>query len=135
VGYEPSRRPWGSPQPLGALTPRGLHDTGRRRGTVGASDSGGASSLSGQFLAQIEPVLPGITAKFNGKATVDWPAVPWVKGSYSYWKVGQFTQFAGVERELEGRCHFAGEHTSVDFQGYLNGAVDRGQRAAELLSA
>jgi monoamine oxidase len=31
--------------------------------------------------------------------------------------------------------HFAGEHTSIDFQGYLNGAVETGQRAAqELLS-
>jgi monoamine oxidase len=42
---------------------------------------------------------------------------------------------AGVEGEPEGNCHFAGEHTSVDFQGYLNGAVESGQRAAqELLS-
>jgi monoamine oxidase len=50
--------------------------------------------------------------------------------------VGQYTRFAGVERDPEGNCHFAGEHTSVDFQGYLNGAVETGQRAAqELLSA
>ena len=35
------------------------------------------------------------------------------------------------EREIEGgSCHFAGEHTSIDFQGYLNGAVETGQRAA-----
>jgi monoamine oxidase len=101
-------------------------------GTVGASfGSGTAASRAQQFLAQLEPVLPGITAAWNGKATVDfWPAEPWVKGSYSFWKVGQYTQFAGIEREVEGRCHFAGEHTSVDFQGYLNGAVETGQRAA-----
>jgi len=50
--------------------------------------------------------------------------------------VGQYTRFAGVEREPEGNVHLAGEHTSVDFQGYLNGAVETGQRAAqELLSA
>jgi monoamine oxidase len=29
-----------------------------------------------------------------------------------------------------GNCHFAGEHTSIDFQGYLNGAVESGERAA-----
>jgi len=41
-----------------------------------------------------------------------------------------------VEREPEGNVHFAGEHTSVNSQGYLNGAVETGQRAAqELLSA
>ena len=37
---------------------------------------------------------------------------------------------AGVEGERSGNCHFAGEHTSVDFQGYLNGAVETGERAA-----
>jgi monoamine oxidase len=35
-----------------------------------------------------------------------------------------------VERAREGNCHFAGEHTSIDFQGYLNGAVETGERAA-----
>ena len=59
-----------------------------------------------------------------------WAGNPWTKGSYSYWKVGQYTKFAGAEREIEGACHFAGEHTSIDFQGYLNGAVETGQRAA-----
>ena len=72
-----------------------------------------------------------IAAKLNGRATIDfWPASPYQLGSYSYWKVGQYQAFAGVERERSGRCHFAGEHTSVDFQGYLNGAVETGQRAA-----
>jgi monoamine oxidase len=101
-------------------------------GKIGASfGSGTPDSRAKQFLAQLEPVLPGITQKWNGKATLDfWPGYPWTKGSYSYWKVGQYTKFSGVEREQEGACHFAGEHTSVDFQGYLNGAVETGQRAA-----
>jgi monoamine oxidase len=107
-------------------------------GTVGASfGSGTPAKRAQQFLAQLEPVLPGITAKWNGRATVDfWLSNPWTKGSYSFWKVGQYTRFAGVEGEPEGNVHFAGEHTSIDFQGYLNGAVETGQRAAqELLSA
>ncbi|MGH2522766.1 MAG: flavin monoamine oxidase family protein, partial [Anaerolineales bacterium] len=102
-------------------------------GNIGASfNSGTPASRAGQFLAQIEPVLPGLSAKWNGKATLDyWTGDPWTRGSYSYWKVGQYTQFAGVEREPEGNCFFAGEHTSIDFQGYLNGAVETGQRAAD----
>jgi monoamine oxidase len=111
-------------------------------GKIGASfGTGTAQDRAAQFLAQLEPVLPGITAKGkNGKATLDyWTGYPWTKGSYSYWKVGQYTKFAGVEREREGRalnCHFAGEHTSIDFQGYLNGAVETGQRAAnEVIAA
>jgi monoamine oxidase len=35
-----------------------------------------------------------------------------------------------MEGRRQGNCHFAGEHTSIDFQGYLNGAVETGQRAA-----
>ena len=76
-------------------------------------------------------VLPGLTAQWNRKWQLqDWPSYPLTRGSYSYWKVGQYTSFAGVESEIEGNCHFCGEHTSIDSQGYLNGAVETGERAA-----
>ena len=107
-------------------------------GNIGASfGSGTPSSRAKQFLAQIEPVLPGISSRWNGRATIDyWTGYPWTKGSYSYWKVGQYQGFAGVEREIEGgSCHFCGEHTSIDFQGYLNGAVETGERAAAEITA
>lgn len=84
-----------------------------------------------RFLKQAEPVLPGLSAAYNGNAALDyWPGHRWTMGSYSYWKVGQYTGFSGVEKEAVGTCHFAGEHTSQDFQGYLNGAVETGYRAA-----
>jgi monoamine oxidase len=106
-------------------------------GNYGATfGSGTPSSRAQQFLTQIEPVLPGISAKWNGKAYIDyWTGYPWTKGSYSYWKVGQYTKFAGVEREQQGNCHFAGEHTSTDFQGYLNGAVESGERVVSEILA
>ena len=102
-------------------------------GTIGASfGAGTADGRAQEFLAQIEPVLPGITDTYrSGMATVDfWPGYPWTKGSYSFWKVGQYTDFSGVEKERRGKVHFAGEHTSQDFQGYLNGGVETGERAA-----
>jgi monoamine oxidase len=101
-------------------------------GNIGASfGSGTPESRAQQFLAQVEPALPGVTKAWNGKATIDfWTGYQWTKGSYSYWKVGQYTKFAGMERERQGTCHFAGEHCSIDFQGYLNGAVETGERAA-----
>jgi monoamine oxidase len=94
--------------------------------------SGAADLRAQQFLTQIKPVLPGIeTGHYNGHATIDyWHAYPWTLGSYSYWKVGQYTDFSGIEGVQEGAVHFCGEHTSVDFQGYLNGAVETGYRAA-----
>ena len=90
-----------------------------------------AQTLGQRFLTQIEPVLPGLSKKWNGKVTLDyWPSNPWTHGAYSYWRVGQYTRFAGSEYERSGNCHFCGEHTSIDSQGYLNGAVETGQRAA-----
>jgi monoamine oxidase len=99
-----------------------------------------ANARAQQFLTQIEPVLPGISSHYDPihpHATIDyWHAYPWTLGSYSYWKVGQYTDFSGIEGVQEGAVHFCGEHTSVDFQGYLNGAVETGYRAAsEVLAA
>jgi monoamine oxidase len=101
-------------------------------GTIGASfGSGTPTSRAQQFLAQIEPVLPGLSQYWNGKATIDfWTGYQWTRGSYSYWKVGQYTGFSGIEGRPERNAHFCGEHTSIDFQGYLNGAVETGERAA-----
>jgi monoamine oxidase len=88
------------------------------------------------FLSQIEPLFPGLTAQWNGRATLDVPlANPFLLGSYSYWKVGQYTQFSGYEKARQpdpvtGKCHFAGEHCSQDFQGYMEGGASEGYRAA-----
>jgi monoamine oxidase len=96
-----------------------------------------SAALAVEFLERAEPVFPGLTAQWNGKATFDdWPRNPWTLGSYSYFRVGQYQRFAGAEAELVGSCHFAGEHTSIDAQGYLEGAVESGERAArEVLAA
>ena len=49
------------------------------------------------------------------------------------------TVAAAIEGSMQGvnnTAHFAGEHTSVDFQGYLQGGVETGERAAnEILAA
>ena len=89
------------------------------------------------FLSQIEPVFPGITQQWNGRATLDVPLNnPFLLGSYSYWKVGQYTLFSGYEglRQPDihtGKCHFAGEHCSTNFQGFMEGGAEEGARAAK----
>ncbi len=102
-------------------------------GEIGAGFNVGTPMIRAKmFLEQLEAVLPGISSKWNEKATVDyWTGFQWTKGAYSFWKVGQYTKFAGIEGKWEGDCHFAGEHTSIEYQGYLNGAVESGERAAD----
>ncbi|MDQ6780251.1 MAG: FAD-dependent oxidoreductase, partial [Candidatus Eremiobacteraeota bacterium] len=110
-------------------------------GTIGASfhapSFGPASNeVVRRFLFQLEPIYPGITRGWNGKAYLDfWTADPWHRGSYSYTGVGQFTSFVGIEPEREGNVHFCGEHTSIEFAGFMNGAVDSGEKAAAQILA
>jgi len=89
-----------------------------------------------QFLAQLEPIFPGITAQWNGKAMLSTPFVdPNFLLSYAYWKPGQYTDFSGYEGVRQGNIHFAGEHCSINFQGFMEGGAEEGQRAAgEILS-
>jgi monoamine oxidase len=101
-----------------------------------AFSSGTALDHAARFLGQIEPVLPGITGAWANTAhTQTWTDQPWSKGSYSYYRPGQYTRFGGAEEEAEGGVHFAGEHTTQDYQGYLNGAVFSGGRAAAEVAA
>lgn len=83
------------------------------------------------FLRKLETVFPGISADWNGRASLSVPALdPNLRLAYSYWKVGQYTSFGGYEGVPQGAIHFAGEHTSQDFQGFMEGRASEGSRAA-----
>jgi monoamine oxidase len=88
------------------------------------------------FLGGLEKVFPGGTAKWNGRAASSLPALdPNLGASYSYWRVGQYTAFAGYERVRQGNIFFAGEHCSVDHQGFMEGGAAEGARAAKEILA
>lgn len=68
-----------------------------------ASTDAELEKITKEFLKKLEPVLPDSKKNWNGLSTIDnWLSNPWTKGSYSFWKVGQYTKFAGIEREREG---------------------------------
>jgi monoamine oxidase len=87
---------------------------------------------SARFLFQVASVFPGLAPLWNGKATQSLPHLsPVFNCAYSYWRVGQYQRFAGYEAVRQQNVFFAGEHTSVDFQGYMEGAAMEGARAAQ----
>lgn len=101
------------------------------KGGFGTSSARSVRRAARTGLAQLEPVFPGSTALWNGKATLSVPhASPFFNCSYSYWRVGQYQRFAGYEGAPQDRVLFAGEHTSIDFQGFMEGGAAEGQRAA-----
>jgi monoamine oxidase len=99
--------------------------------------TGGAHGPSPQrdtnwFLDRIEPIFPGTRAAFTGAAYEDhWVEDPWVKGAYSFYKVGQYADYGEIAAAPQASVHFAGEHTSINNQGFLDGAVESGERAAK----
>ena len=102
-----------------------------------ASTDPGVAAYARAFLQKLETVLPGVSARWTGKATLSTPfRDPNLNCSYSYWRVGQYTAFSGYEGVPQGSIHFAGEHCSQDFQGYMEGGASEGVRAAqEVLAA
>ncbi len=95
------------------------------------SDSAAIQHYAESCLQQLERVLPGISAHYIGRAALSYPTGdPHLLGSYSCWRVGQYTHIGGYERVRQGPIHFAGEHCSVEFQGYMEGAAREGARAA-----
>jgi monoamine oxidase len=83
-------------------------------------------------LERLEQVFPGISAHYTGIAALSYPpGDPFLRGSYSCWRVGQYTLFAGYERVRQGPIHFAGEHCSVEAQGFMEGAAREGARVAK----
>ncbi len=108
--------------------------SGRRTEAVARGSDEDQARLA---LAEVEPVLPGITRAWNGRVrrTV-WDGASTPGGAYAYYPPGYMTSQHGIEWESEGPVHFAGEHTSRVAQGFLEGAVESGQRAArEVLDA
>jgi hypothetical protein len=82
-------------------------------------------------LDDLQHVLPGVADSWNKRVIRNaWDRYPWALGSYSLMKPGLYTTLHGIEDTIEGRVHFAGEQSSMQFAGYMNGAIESGQRAA-----
>ena len=95
------------------------------------SASAGVLADARTMLARAEQVFPGLAAVWNGKATQSLPHKSALRGaSYSYYRVGQYTAFGGHEGARQGSVHFCGEHTSMEFQGHMEGGATEGVRAA-----
>lgn len=86
-------------------------------------------------LLRAQKVFPGVQTEYNGFATESVPhKSPLIKCSYAYFKVGQYLEFAGYEGATQGGVLFCGEHTSQDFQGFMEGGASEGKRAARELA-
>ena len=96
-----------------------------------AIGSGTPEDQAQKFLSQFDRVFPGVKDARIGRAVrAFWPGERFFQGSYSCYLVGQWTRMYGLEGERAGNLYFAGEHTSLENQGYMEGGCETGERAA-----
>jgi len=92
---------------------------------------GDVQDRAAKFASQAERIYPGAADAFTKKAVRQhWPSSPFALGSYTCYKPGQYTTLADSVATPVGNLFFAGEHTSADFNGYMEGAAESGERAA-----
>ncbi|HET9589921.1 MAG TPA: NAD(P)/FAD-dependent oxidoreductase, partial [Anaerolineales bacterium] len=80
-------------------------------------------------VAEVERVFPGSSEWIEHTATLAWPNESYTQGSYMALAPGQVTAHWQTLFEPAGRLFFAGEHATA-LQGFMEGAVESGQRAA-----
>jgi monoamine oxidase len=73
--------------------------------------------------------------KLVAMRSVTWGQDPWVEGGYAVFGPGYDPTLRSWLARPCGRILFAGEHTSLRWQGYMNGAVESGLRAAAEIQA
>jgi monoamine oxidase len=82
-----------------------------------------------KVLSKVSEIHSEAPQYFEGGYVKWWQEDPWAGGTYAYFRPGEITTVRPTIARLEGRIHFAGEHTA-GWQGYMNGAVESGHRVA-----
>ena len=84
-------------------------------------------------VSEIERLFPGASELIEHTATVAWPNEPYTRASYAALAPGEVTAHWKTLFEPAGRLFFAGEH-ATPIQGFMEGAVESGQRVAATIS-
>ena len=77
----------------------------------------------------------GTPARLVASQAIVWDDDPWARGGYAYFDPSFEPRWRAWLARPAGRIVFAGEHTSVKSQGYMNGALETGLRAAAEIAA
>ena len=130
-------RAFGTALPLGAVWDGNEEQRGRS-GILSLLAGGGASNATQAMTAKVGPRglvdalqwLGAREADLVASRQIVWEQDPYARGGYAYFDPSfEVALRAWLSRPCR-RLFFAGEHTSVKWQGYINGAIESGRRAA-----
>ena len=135
-------RAFGSPLPFGALW-EGNEEQRGRAGILSLLAGGSASDATQAIVARQGSTGLADTLEFLGSNRAElmafrqvvWEQDPFARGGYAFFDPAFDPTLRAWLARPAGRLFFAGEHTSVKWQGYMNGAVESGLRAAAEIAA
>ncbi len=135
-------RAFGTPLAIGALW-EGNEEQRGRPGIMTMLAGGAASDLTQAIVAKEGPQGLVRALDFLGSRHADliaskqyvWEQDPFARGGYAFFDPGFDPELRPWLSRPCGRLFFAGEHTSIRWQGYMNGAVESGRRAAAEIAA
>jgi monoamine oxidase len=134
-------RAFGTVQPTGAVWDASEGQRGRS-GMLMLLAGGRASGECREILAQegAEGILErlrwlGRPAPLTAMWHTSWEDDPLAGGGYAVFSPEFDPYLRDWLRRPAGRLAFAGEHTSISWEGFMNGAIESGRRAAAEISA
>jgi monoamine oxidase len=128
---------YGTDAPTGAVWDANEEQRGSE-GILALMAGGQASEDTQKILAQegVQGLVRGLEwlkpedAELLRHYHVTWEHDSWAGGGYAYFDPAFDPAWRPWLARPHGRLLFAGEHTSIKWQGYMNGAVESGLRAA-----
>jgi monoamine oxidase len=135
-------RAFGSDLPFGAVWDGNEEQRGRT-GILSLLAGGSASDATQALVAKDGMRALASQLDWLGSSGVElrqsrqvvWETDPWARGGYAYFDPAFDPALRQWLARPFGRLFFAGEHTSFRWQGYMNGAVESGRRAAAEIEA
>jgi monoamine oxidase len=135
-------RAFGSTLPYGAIWDGNEEQSGRA-GILTMLAGGGASdatqlAIEREGMARFVSGLGWLgvdSAQLTASRQVVWQSDPFARGGYAFFDPTFDPSLREWLARPAGRLFFAGEHTSQRWQGYMNGAVESGRRAALEIAA
>jgi monoamine oxidase len=133
---------FGSSLPIGAVWDGNEEQRGRP-GILALMAGGSASDATSALTAKDGPgglartldwLAPGRTELMSCHQTT-WDSEAWSRGGYAFFDPAYDPALRAWLARPCGRLFFAGEHTSFAWQGYMNGAIESGRRAAAEIDA
>ncbi len=114
------------PGPQGILT---AYAVGEKADVLASYDDRRRMNIITRDLVDLDPAAPNLA---RGIASYAWQRDEYTEGAYALYRPGQWFGIRPVLARPHGKILFAGEHLA-DWQGFMEGAINTGEEAADNL--